>query len=96
VIFGFDVLNNGVGDLEEVCHVDGVADVGVKVILEMFEHVHVFLNVLISSNSWEGESVIEEFPGVNLELWCLSGFGFDGTGNVQSVGPMSWVKGLRE
>lgn len=49
---------DGVGDLEEVGHVDGVANVGVKVILEMLEHVHVLLNVSVSSNSWEGEGFV--------------------------------------
>jgi len=70
VVFGVKVLNDGVGNLEEVGHVDGVANVGVNIILEMLEHVHVFLNVCVSSNSWEGECLIEEFPGVDCELWC--------------------------
>ena len=70
VVFGVKVLLDGVGNLEEVGHVDGVADIGVNIILEMLEHVHVLLNVCVSSNSWEGEGLIEEFPGVDCELWC--------------------------
>jgi hypothetical protein len=96
VIFSIKVLDDGVGDFEEVGHVNGVANIGVKVILEVLEHVHIFLNVLVSSNSWEGESFIVKFPGVDLEFWCNTTLGLDGSGNVQYVGPVSWIKSLGE
>jgi len=58
VILGAEVRSNGISDSEEVGHVDGVADVGVKVVLEVLKHVHVFLDELISSDSWEREGFI--------------------------------------
>jgi len=58
VIFGVEVTSNGIAYSKEVCHVNCVADVGVKVVLEVLKHVHVFLNELISSNSWEGECFV--------------------------------------
>jgi len=52
VVFGEEVGSNGVGDSEEVLHVmDGIADVGVKVILEVLKHVHVLADKVISSGS---------------------------------------------
>jgi len=80
VVFGVKVSDNGSADLGEVGNIHGVGDVGVQVIFEMLEHVHVFLNVLISSNSWEGECGVEKSPGVNLWCW-LSEF----TGNLSGV-----------
>jgi hypothetical protein len=62
----------------------------------MLEHVHVLLNVSISSNSWEGEGLVEEFPGVDLELWCSTTLLLKGTGNVEYVGPVSDIKCLGE
>jgi len=53
VIFGVEVSSNGIAYSKEVGHVDCVANIGVKVILEVLEHVHVVLNILISSDSWE-------------------------------------------
>ena len=96
VILGVQVFLDGSGNLDEVGHVDGVANIGVKVILEVLKHVHVFLNVCVSSNSWESEGIIQKFPGVNLELWCNTALGLHGTGNVEGVSPMSWVKSLGE
>jgi len=62
----------------------------------MLEHVHVLLNVCVSSNSWEGEGLIEEFPGVDLEFWCTTALVLKGTSNVESVGPVSDIEGLGE
>ena len=70
-----------------------MGDDGVRILLE---HVRVFLNVLISSNSWEGECLIEEFPCVHLEFWSLTTLGLDGTGNVEGIGPMSSIESLGE
>jgi len=92
VILLGEVLSDGTGDSKEVGHMDGVADVGVKVVLEVLEHVHVLVNVVISSNSWEGESSVVEFPCVNFEFWGLSLLLSHGLGNGQDVGPVSWVK----
>lgn len=62
----------------------------------MLEHVHVLLNVSVSSDSWEGEGGIEEFPGVDLESWCNTALVLKGTGNVEDVGPVSNIEGLWE
>ena len=55
VIFGADVSFDGIGNSKESIHVNLVANVGVEVVLEMLEHVHVVVDKVISSNSWEGE-----------------------------------------
>jgi len=62
----------------------------------MLEHVHVLLNVCVSSNSWEGEGFVEEFPGVYLELWGDTTLILEGTGNVEDVSPVSNIEGLGE
>lgn len=56
VILLVEVSSNGVSGSQEVLHVNLVTDVGVKVVLEVFEHVHVFVDEVISSHSWERES----------------------------------------
>ena len=50
-----EVGSDGSGDSKEVFHGNAVVDVGVQVVLEVLEHVHVLVNVLESSNSWEGK-----------------------------------------
>ena len=53
MILSVEILSNGVCDSDEVGHVLRVADIGIKIVLEMLKHVHVLLDILISSNSWE-------------------------------------------
>ena len=97
VVLGEEVGSHSVGDSEEVLHMDGVADVGVKVILEVLEHVHVFADEVISSDSWEGEGLVIEVPSLNLELWDLLGsLLLEGTVDVLNVSPVSWVKSSGE
>ena len=55
VVLGVEVGLNSVGNSEEVGHVLAVGEVLVPVVLEMLEHVHVFLDHCVSSDSWEGE-----------------------------------------
>jgi len=93
MVLGVEVSSNSLGNSEEVSHVDAVGDVGVKVIFEMLEHVHVLLDITVSSNSIEGEGLIVEFPGVDGESWCSSGVLLDGIGNIDGVGPVSWIEG---
>ena len=69
MIFGVEVSNDSLGGSNEIFLIDCVGNVGVKVILEMLEHVHVVNNGIVSSNSWEGESTVVEFPSMNL--WNL-------------------------
>ena len=97
MVFGEEVGVHGVGNSEEVLHMDGVADVSVKVVLEVLEHVHVLADEVISSDSWEGESLVIKTPGVNLEFWevlgCLLN---EGRVDVLNVSPVSWVKSSGE
>ena len=60
------------GNSDEVVHMELVGEVLVKVVLEMLEEVHVLLDEVVSSNSWEGESGIIELPGVDVGLWVLA------------------------
>jgi hypothetical protein len=97
VVLGQEVGSNGVGNSQEVLHMDGVADVGVEVVLEMLEHVHVLAHEVISSDSWEGESLVKELPGLHAELWNLVGsLLLEGVVDVNNVSPVSWVKGSGE
>jgi hypothetical protein len=86
----------GVGDSEEVGHMDGVADVSVKVILEVFKHVHVLVDEVISSNSWERESLVVKFPCVNLKFWVGTGLLVHGFGNSKNVSPVSGIESSGE
>ena len=58
---------NLMGGSQEVFEVNGVGAVEVNVVLEMLEHVHVIVGESVSSNSWEGESVVVKFPSVDFE-----------------------------
>ena len=49
-----------------------VPEVLVEVVLEVLDEVHVVLNEVISSDSWESESIIVEFPCVNANSWLLA------------------------
>ena len=68
VLFG-QLTDDGLSDSDEVLHVLKVRDVGVHIVLEMLEEVHVLLDIIISSNSWERERAVEKLPGVHF--WCL-------------------------
>ena len=88
---------HSVGNSEEVLHMDGVADVSVKVVLEVLEHIHVLADEVISSDSWEGESLVVKTPGVNLEFWeVLGSLLNEGRVDVLNVSPVSWVKSSGE
>ena len=47
---------------DEVVDENLVGNVGVKVILEMLNLIHLGLDAFVSSNSWEGERSVEELP----------------------------------
>ena len=72
MIFLVQSLLGGLGDLDEVSNILSVGEVGVKVILEMLDEVHVFLDEIISSNSWESEGTIVKFPGMNGNSWLFT------------------------
>jgi len=50
------------GSSEEVLEVDRVSYVSVKVVLEVLEHIHVLVDEVVSSNSWESKSSVNKFP----------------------------------
>jgi len=96
VVLLIEVSSNGLGDSKEVLEEDIVADVGVEVVLEVLEHVHVLLNESVSSDSWERERFIEKLPGVHLESWGSSLLLLHGLGDVLDVSPVSSVKASGE
>jgi len=65
VIFGVKVGSNSLSYSDEIVNVDLVWDVCVNVVLEVLHHVEVGLDVFVSSNSWEWESSIHKFPGMD-------------------------------
>jgi len=54
---------------DEVVNENLVGNIGVKVILEVLNLIHLGLDALVSSDSWERERSIEELPRV--DLWWL-------------------------
>jgi len=96
VVLGVEVGSDGVGDSYEVVEEDAVAEVGVKVILEMLEHVHVLLNESVSSNSWEGEGTVIKLPGMDLEFWDKVLLLLESLEEVLNVSPVSQVEGSGE
>jgi len=92
VILLVEVSSDGVSDSKEVLHVNSVTDVGVNVVLEVLEHVHVLVDEVISSYSWEGEGGVIKLPGVEIELWLGTGLLEDSVSDVNGVSPVSWVK----
>jgi len=96
VVLGVEVGSDGVGDSNEVVEEDAVAEVGVKVILEMLEHVHVLLNESVSSNSWEGERTVIKLPGMDLEFWGKALLLLESLEEVLNVSPVSQVEGSGE
>ena len=49
VVFLVQLTDDGLANSDEVLHVLQVGDVGVEVVLEVLEEVHVLLNIIISS-----------------------------------------------
>ena len=62
----------------------------------MLKHIHVLLYVSVSSNSWERESFIHEFPGVDCEVGFLARLFTNSFLEIQYIGPMSGVKSSGE
>ena len=60
------------GDSYEVIDVEFVGEVLIEIVLEVLDEVHVLLDEIVVSNSWERESLIIEFPRVNRHLWILT------------------------
>ena len=64
----------GFGNLDEVSNVLTVGEVGVDVVLEVLDEVHLLLDEIVSSDSWECEGTVIEFPGVNRDSWFDASF----------------------
>ena len=45
-----------------------VGDVQVEVVLEVLQHVHILLNGLIPTHSWEGKCLVIKFPREDSQL----------------------------
>ena len=83
------------GNTEEVVEEEVVGVVGVEVVLEMLEHVHVLLDVFVASDSWEGEGLVVELPGLNVDLAILTSLSELGL-DVLGIFPMSFVESSGE
>ena len=83
------------GNTEEVVEEEVVGVVGVEVVLEVLEHVHVLLDVFVASDSWEGEGLVVELPGLNVDLAILTSLSELGL-DVLGIFPMSFVESSGE
>lgn len=72
VIFSVEGGSSGIGDEKELINVLLISEVLVEVVLEVLDLVHVLLDEIVSSDSWEGESVVVHLPGGGLHLWVLT------------------------
>ena len=88
-------IPDSVGGTEEVPHGDGVGGVQVQVVLEVLKHVHILLDKGVAADTWEGEGLIVEVPGADLELGSLAGLRHSSS-DVVCVGPVAGIKGARE
>ena len=91
VILGVQIGSNSLSNSDEVINVNEVWDVCVKVILEMFHHVQVGLNIFVSSYSWERETLVHKFPRMNSWKWSL-----EVLGNWKSVLIVLFIEGSWE
>jgi hypothetical protein len=85
VVLGVESSLSGIGDQKELINILSVGEVLVEVVLEVLNEGHVLLNEVVSSNSLELESLIEELVGVDSDLWVGASFlelGIDGHGVV--------------
>ena len=94
-VLAVDVGADEVGDTEVVGQVLRVGDVGVEVVLEVLEHVHVLLDEGVAADAREGEGLVVELPGLDVPLGSATG-GRDGIGDVLGVRPVAGVEGSRE
>tara|TARA_B110000305_G_scaffold188375_1_gene210050 strand:+ start:141 stop:671 length:531 start_codon:yes stop_codon:yes gene_type:complete len=69
VVLGVEGSLSILADLDVVGDELSVGHVLVKIILKMLDQVHVLLDEIVSSNSWEREGSIVKLPGVDGKLW---------------------------
>ena len=95
VVFLVKSMLSFLGNLDEVGNILSIGEVGVKVILEVLDQIHVLLDEIVSSNSWESESTIIKFPGVNGNSWVLT-FLEKGVVDVHGVVVVDHIETSRE
>ena len=72
VVLGVEGGLRVLAHLDEVGNILSVGEVFVEVVLEVLDQVHVLLNKVVSSNSWESEGTIIKLPSVYGDLWVLT------------------------
>ena len=72
VVFLVESTLGVLGDTDEVVDVEFVGEVFVEVILEVLDKIHVLLDEIVASNSWEREGLVVKLPGVDRNLWVLA------------------------
>lgn len=72
VVFFVECSSGVVCNTKEVIKVQSVGEVFVEVILEVLEKVHVLLDKIVSTDSWEREGLVIKLPGVDGYLWIFT------------------------
>jgi len=65
VVFLIESTLGVLGDTDEVVDVEFVGEVFVEVVLEVLDKIHVLLDKIVASNSWEREGLVVKLPGVD-------------------------------
>ena len=65
VIFFIKSFFGLLGNFDEVLDMQKISEILIKIILEVLDEVHVLLDEVVSSDSWEGEGLIVELPSMN-------------------------------
>jgi len=73
VVLGVKSRLSSKSNNDELINVLLVGEVLVKVILEMLDGIHMLLDEVVSSDLLEWESVVIKLPGVDGDLWVLTG-----------------------
>ena len=63
VVFLVESTLGVLGDTDEVVDVEFVGEVFVEVVLEVLDKIHVLLDEIVASNSWEREGLVVKLPG---------------------------------
>lgn len=65
VIFFIKSFFGLLGNFDEVLDMQQICEILIKIILEVLDEVHVLLDEVVSSDSWEGEGLVVELPSMN-------------------------------
>ena len=72
VVLGVESSDGGLTNNVELINVLLVGEVLVKVVLQVLEQVHVLLDEVVSSDSLEGECLVEELVRLYSHLWVFA------------------------